>query len=36
VPVLQAEIDGLRRLLDRHLTDEEDLVVPVVLKSGLG
>ena len=36
VPALRAEIGGLRRLLDRHLTDEEELVVPVVLKSGLG
>lgn len=32
-------LDGLHRLggfLERHLIDEEDLVVPVVLKSGLG
>ena len=27
-------LQGLGRLLDRHLTDEEELVVPVVLKLG--
>ena len=29
-------LDGFGRLLNRHLQDEEDLVVPVVLKSGFG
>ncbi len=28
------QLRGLERLLDRHLTDEEELVVPVVLKYG--
>lgn len=27
-------LEGLGRLLDRHLTDEEDLVVPVILRHG--
>ncbi len=27
-------LSRLARLLDRHLTDEEDLIVPVILKSG--
>lgn len=31
-----SQIEGLTRLLDRHLTDEEELVVPVVLKTGAG
>lgn len=31
-----AALDGLDRLLDRHLTDEEELVVPVVLRHGPG
>jgi hypothetical protein len=31
-----ARIDGLGKLLDRHLTDEEDLVVPVILRHGEG
>ncbi|QIE41719.1 hemerythrin domain-containing protein [Rhodobacteraceae bacterium SC52] len=30
-----AEIERLAPLLERHLTDEEDLIVPVVLKTGL-
>lgn len=29
-----AELERFGRLLDRHLTDEEELVVPVVLSSG--
>jgi len=29
-----AEVLGLERLLERHLTDEEDLVVPVILHYG--
>jgi hypothetical protein len=29
---LQARLGGFGRFLDRHLTDEEDLVVPVILK----
>lgn len=35
VPAVMQEVSGLERLLDRHLTDEEDLVVPVILHSGL-
>lgn len=31
---LGEEIDHLARLLDRHLTDEEEIVVPVILKYG--
>lgn len=27
-------LEGLQRLLDRHLTDEEELVVPVILRHG--
>lgn len=27
-------LDAFARLLDRHLTDEEDLIVPVILRSG--
>ncbi len=30
----RAELLGLQRLIDRHLTDEEDLIVPVILKYG--
>lgn len=30
----EARLDGFERLLDRHLTDEEDLVVPVILHHG--
>ena len=29
-----AQLDGLEGLLDRHLTDEEDLIVPVILRYG--
>ncbi|MFN6979541.1 MAG: hemerythrin domain-containing protein [Gemmobacter sp.] len=29
-------LDSIEQLLDRHLTDEEDLVVPVVLRHGPG
>lgn len=29
---LKAELDAFARALDRHLTDEEDLVVPVILE----
>ena len=35
----QVELTGLERLLDRHLIDEEELIVPVILRygsSGLG
>jgi hemerythrin-like domain-containing protein len=28
------EVQGLGAMLDRHLTDEEELVVPVILKYG--
>lgn len=28
------EVEGLGRLLDRHLTDEEELVVPILLEYG--
>ena len=31
---LHSELTRFAPLLDRHLTDEEDLVVPVILKSG--
>lgn len=31
---LHTELTGLKRLLDRHLCDEEEIVVPVILKSG--
>lgn len=31
---LADRLDHLTRLLDRHLTDEEDLIVPVLLKFG--
>lgn len=30
----EAELSGLERLLDRHLNDEEELIVPVILKFG--
>lgn len=30
----ETALSGLARLLDRHLEDEEEIVVPVVLKSG--
>ena len=30
----QAQLTKLERLLNRHLTDEEDLIVPVILKYG--
>lgn len=33
---LHAELQRLDALLDRHLTDEEELVVPVILKYGTG
>jgi len=29
-----ADLDRLERLIDRHLTDEEDLIVPVILHHG--
>lgn len=32
-PLLE-QIDKIERLLDRHLTDEEDLIVPLVLNTG--
>ncbi len=31
---LRSELQTLHRLLDRHLTDEEELIVPVILKYG--
>ncbi len=31
-----ASLDGLTALLDRHLVDEEDLIVPVILAHGPG
>lgn len=31
---LLSDLTRLNRLLDRHLTDEEDLIVPVILKYG--
>jgi len=33
---LHGELIRFAPLLDRHLTDEEDIVVPVILKTGLG
>jgi hypothetical protein len=36
---LAARLDAMGRLIDRHLTDEEELVVPVILdhpEAGLG
>ena len=33
---LVEELDALGRFLDRHLIDEEELVVPVILKYGAG
>jgi len=32
--VLHTALAGFGRFLDRHLTDEEDLIVPVILKHG--
>ena len=32
----EPEMQRFARLLDRHLEDEEDLVVPLILRSGLG
>ena len=29
-----SEVEGLEALLHRHLTDEEELIVPVILKNG--
>lgn len=29
-------LSGFETMLDRHLTDEEDLIVPVILKTGFG
>ncbi|MBF9035220.1 hemerythrin domain-containing protein [Rhodobacterales bacterium HKCCE2091] len=34
VAAFRDELAGLGRLLDRHLTDEEDVVVPVILRYG--
>lgn len=31
---LQGELDRFTRFLDRHLVDEEELVVPIILKNG--
>lgn len=28
-------LGGLHRLIDRHLTDEEDLIVPIILRHGM-
>lgn len=33
---LRDGLAGLERLIDRHLTDEEDLIVPVILRDGPG
>lgn len=33
---LRGELVRMQRLLDRHLTDEEDLIVPVLLEYGTG
>jgi len=33
---LRDGLAGLERLIDRHLTDEEDLIVPVILRDGAG
>lgn len=30
--IFEARLTGTNRILDRHLTDEEDLIVPVILK----
>jgi hypothetical protein len=32
--LFQGELIKLEELLDRHLTDEEELIVPVILKYG--
>jgi len=34
--VLHAGLADLERLINRHLTDEEDLIVPVILREGPG
>jgi iron-sulfur cluster repair protein YtfE (RIC family) len=34
--VLHKGLADLKRLIDRHLTDEEDLIVPVLLRDGPG
>jgi hemerythrin-like domain-containing protein len=34
--VLHEGLADLERLIDRHLTDEEDLIVPVILRDGPG
>lgn len=34
VGAVSGELSGLARFLDRHLTDEEELVVPIVLRYG--
>jgi hypothetical protein len=34
--VLRRRLDGFGRMLDRHLTDEEELVVPVILDNPSG
>jgi hypothetical protein len=34
--VFLADLDRFAQMLDRHLTDEEDLIVPVVLKHRVG
>ncbi|MCG6903596.1 MAG: hemerythrin domain-containing protein [Rhodobacter sp.] len=31
---LLGQLDGFAALMDRHLTDEEEIIVPVILKSG--
>ncbi|CAN5650288.1 hypothetical protein BH23PSE1_BH23PSE1_07320 [soil metagenome] len=33
---LEARLTGFERFLDRHLVDEEEIVVPVILKHGAG
>jgi hypothetical protein len=34
--VFLTDLGRFQRMLDRHLTDEEDLIVPVVLKHRVG
>jgi hypothetical protein len=32
--VFKASLNDMERLLNRHLSDEEDLIVPVILRYG--
>jgi hypothetical protein len=34
--LLHKGLADLERLIDRHLTDEEDLIMPVILRDGPG